>query len=208
MQKPLKCYYCDKPLSEEDMVIKPVPLVVKGGKIRNYKRKFHYDCLAVFMKENKDTAKKTEELSDWDKVYQYFRSNILGMPVDIKLPEFAVQRLQGLRVGKYIPNATNVLVTKQGHTYKAIYYAMQAVSPQCKKARQTVRWENTEHIVNYMIKIIEPQIAIVESNLSKLQQENKQAERFLAKQDMDKEVTINKPVKKTKQGFDWIDEDW
>ena len=63
-----KCYYCANPLNDEDMVIKPIPLKTKRG-CRNYKRKFHIDCLPKYLKEHKDIKFKEQEKSDWDQVY-------------------------------------------------------------------------------------------------------------------------------------------
>ena len=87
-----KCYYCNKELNDEDLVIKPIPLATKRG-IRNYKRKFHIDCLPKFLGENKDLEFKKLENDDWDKVYEYFKSQVLELPDGASLSQHAVERL-------------------------------------------------------------------------------------------------------------------
>ena len=89
-----KCYYCANPLNEEDMVIKPIPLKTKSG-YRNYKRKFHIDCLPKYLKEHEDIKFREQENSDWDQVYQYFKSEILNLPAGANLSKYCVERLLG-----------------------------------------------------------------------------------------------------------------
>ena len=176
----MKCYYCGKELSERDMVIKPIPLTIKNGQVRNYKRKFHYECLPKFMAGREDIVERKKEDTDWDRVYKYFKFDVLGIPESNRLPEHAVQRLLGLRVGKYKPNATNTRAIKQGYSFETIYYTLMF----CKKtgkfdyALTHVDFADEHHRIDYLMKIVVDQIAFINQRVKKKHVAEKQADKI------------------------------
>lgn len=181
--KTLRCYYCDKELLEEEMVIKPIPLNTKRG-IRNYKRKFHYECLPKFIKENKvHSEKKNQEASDWDKVYKYFLHDVLGYKkLERKKNEYMAQRIQGLRVGKFIPHATNTRVVKQGYSFEAIYYTMKFCKAKLDYANSHVKFKDFEHQVNYLMKIIISNIDFINQKLQRKKKADERVEKTITNQ--------------------------
>ena len=172
-----KCYYCADPLNDEDMVIKPIPLKTKSG-YRNYKRKFHIDCLPKYLKEHEDIRFREQENSDWDQVYQYFKAEILNLPAGANLSKYCVERLLGLRVGKFRPASTNVRGNKQGYSFKTMYYTVLYSYDAIKKVQKTVDFNNEEHEVNYIMKIVTGNINFIQRRLDALDKERKKVEKI------------------------------
>ena len=152
-KQPSKCYHCGGfILNDADFVIRKVPLHTKSG-IRNYKRTFHLNCMSNYS-GIMETEKETKlEQSWWDKCYFYFKE-LLDIPEGKNLDEYAVKRLLGLRVGKFMPAANNVRGLKRGYDFETILMTMKFSSVAVKHAMNTTSFTNQEHKVNYAIKII------------------------------------------------------
>lgn len=168
------CYYCGKELSEEDMVIKKYPMVCKNGKVRNYSRKLHYDCVPKYNAGRNDFAGRSEEASSWDRAYKTFRTDILGLDDDKALSEHAVKRLLGLRVGRYYPNGNNTRILKRGYDFDTIYYTIVVCTQQIQRAFDTQKFKDQDHKINFAMKIITNNIDFVQKSVD---QSEKQAER-------------------------------
>lgn len=177
MAKTQVCYYCNKELLDSDLVIKPFPLVTKNG-VRMYKRKFHYDCLPKYVKENGNVQNRKAEKSDWDKVYKYFRKEILGLPDGASLDKHSTERLLGLRVGKYKPSATNTRTIKQGYSFKVILNTFKFKKRAIDYALNTVNFNNQEHKVDYIMKIVEGDLAFIKKRMEKVEREQRKIERI------------------------------
>lgn len=177
MAKQLRCYYCSKPLKEEEMVIKPFPLATKRG-TRMYKRKFHYDCVPKYIKANGNVESKQAENSDWDKVYKYFQKDILGLSDGAQLSPHATERLLGLRVGRYKPNASNTRVLKSGYSFATILYTMKYSKRSIDRALNTVEFKDDQHRVDYLMKIIQNNINFIQTRMDKLAEQEKRAEKL------------------------------
>lgn len=150
--KVLECYHCGGVLAEEDMVIKPMPLATKAG-IRNYKRKFHINCMVEYMGARSDVVKMQVEEDWWDKCYLYAKE-LSGVKVGQNLSQHFVMRLRGLRVGKYYPAGNNVKGIKRGYDYETILMTMKFASGAIRKALGEMSFQNDSHRIDYMMKIV------------------------------------------------------
>lgn len=52
------CYYCDKEILDDDWVLKPIYITHSNGVKEEVTRKFHYDCLPVFLEKQKSDKDK------------------------------------------------------------------------------------------------------------------------------------------------------
>lgn len=172
-----RCYYCNKELSDEDLVIKPFPLRTKRGK-RMYKRKFHYKCLPKYIEEHGNVINREQEDSDWDKVYKYFQHEILRQKSGNNLPQHAVERLLGLRVGRYKPNATNTRTIKQGYSFPVILNTMKFSKREIDKAIKRVNFRDEEHEINYIMKIIQGHLPFIQAKMNRLEKQNQRIEKL------------------------------
>lgn len=175
--KLMRCYYCAKPLDEEDMVIKPFPLMTRSG-VRMYKRKFHYDCLPKYIAANGNVESRHAENDEWNKVYDYFKKDILGLSDGANLSPHAVERLLGLRVGRYKPNASNTRTLKTGYSFATILYTLKYSKRAIDKALKTVNFKDDKHRVDYLMKIVQNNINFIQTRMNRLAQENKRAEKL------------------------------
>ena len=149
----IRCYHCNGLLDENDMVIKPIPFICKNGKVRNYKRKFHMECLQEYMKNSSNREVRKSENDDWSKVYEYYKSEIMRYPETSNLSIYEVRRLNGLRVGSYMPNG-NTRIVKKGYSYKTILLTMQFSKAVIVKYIDTHKFHDGEHKINYVMSVL------------------------------------------------------
>lgn len=196
-----RCYYCNNILDDNDLVIKPIPLVCKGGKKRMYKRKFHFDCLPKFISKHKNTKSKKKENDDWDLVYEYFRDKVMKLPVTSPLGSYATKRLLGLRVGRFMPNATNTRTIKKGYTFKVILAAMKIANIEIQNGFSNQRFNDFEHKVNFALYIINKHINFVQERLNKVKKINDATNKIIVKEER-KATYVKKGGRKKK--FDFV----
>lgn len=149
----IRCYHCNGLLDENDLVIKPIPLVCKNGKIRNYKRKFHMKCLQEYIKNSSNREVRKSENDDWSKVYEYYKHEIMRYPETSNLSTYEVRRLNGLRVGSYMPNG-NTRIVKKGYSYKTILLTMQFSKSAIVKYIDSHKFHDGEHKINYVMSVL------------------------------------------------------
>ena len=195
-----RCYYCNEVLSDTDLVIKPIPLVCRGGKKRMYKRKFHFDCLPKFMSKHKNIEGKKQESDDWDLVYEYFRDRVMKLPVTSPLGSYATKRLLGLRVGSFMPNATNTRTIKKGYTFQVILAAMKIANIEIQSGFSNQKFKDFEHKVNFALYIINKHINFVQEKLDKVRKVNKATDKIIIKEER-KAAYVRKGGKKK---FDFV----
>lgn len=150
--KSLTCYFCGGELAEDEYVIKPIPLVTKAG-VRNYKRKFHLECVPKITERRADETASKEEDDYWDLCYKQFKS-IIGVKEGQKLSNHDVMRIRGLRVGNYYPQGNNVKGLKRGYDYETILMTMKFSSGAIRKSMSGVSFKDQKHKTDYAMKII------------------------------------------------------
>lgn len=173
-----KCYYCNDILEDKDLVIKPFPLVCRNGKVRMYKRKFHMWCLPKYIKSSGSQVVAKQEMSGWDKVYQYFKISILNLPVGQNLDNHSVERLLGLHVGQFKPNGSNIRGLERGYSWEAILITMQMYKNQILTGFETMKFNNSEHKTNFAMKIITDNINFVKEKLDAATKQREKVDRL------------------------------
>lgn len=172
----VKCYHCGKLIEDEwDLVEKKIPLTIKTGQTRNYRRKFHAKCVRPFMEEyNPDGEHRLQETSDWDKCAQYFMK-ICGFE---KIPKYAVNRLLGLYNGSYTQRGMNTRGShRRGYSYMEIYNTLVFCTIPIQSAVSTVNFKDMEHMINYVIKIVWNNIDEVSRRMKEQEKTNKALEK-------------------------------
>lgn len=169
---PTKCYYCDNLIEyERELVTQKVPLVCKNGKVRYYTRKFHAECAVKYSEARADEKQSKIETDDWTDLYEYVRKllNPDGSPLD----DFMRMRLQGMRVGKFIPNGTNVKLLDKGYPYRVIKLTFIAYSPTIKELLNTRSFVDEKHRINMVMKVISQNISTINRRLIELEKSKK-----------------------------------
>ncbi|PWT35101.1 hypothetical protein DKZ29_08015 [Limosilactobacillus reuteri] len=213
------CYYCGKELDERDQVITEVPLdtVIKGEDGHKHKgtvivdRTFHHNCLVDFVKVKQKEEKDKQENSDWDAVYQFFLHKTLQVPVGSQeyLSKYALNRLLGLRVGKFMQKGTNTRCLKRGYSFRTILVCLKYSKRATDKALQTVKFQNERHKINYIMSIIISNIDFVQEKLQRMDRQNRRIDK-LKKEDANRKSKTSKELHYVHKGkgmnrFDWVD---
>lgn len=97
-----------------------------------------------------------EELENWEELYEYVRTNIMGYNKDQSLSSEIVVRLKGLSTGNY--KANRRIVKNANYSYKVILNTFKFCSPQIYKALRTKTFSNENYKFNYVAKIVENNI--------------------------------------------------
>lgn len=97
-----------------------------------------------------------EDNQDWDELYEYVRTNILGYDKSTPLSPSVVSRLLGILHGKYKVN--NKSVDNAKYTYKVALNTFKMCSVDIQRALRTNNFKDEEHKFNYIAKIIENNI--------------------------------------------------
>lgn len=174
-EKRVICYYCGGTIHyKRDLVKVPVTLVSKGKK-KDVDRICHLDCVKPFMDKIEVENEKLFETSEWDKCYDAFK-NVAGTP-NKALPQYAVNRLLGLRVGRFTPKGMNVKNIKQGYTYEEIRLTILYCSSAIRKALATESFKDDKHRINYVMTIITSNIDTIARRMEKVKVDGKAAEK-------------------------------
>ena len=179
-----KCYFCGKQIDDKwDLVEKKIPLVMKNGKKRNYRRTFHANCVRPFMiKFDEKGEYRKKENDDWKRCAEYF-CKVTGTD---HISQYAVTRLLGLYNGTFTQAGKNTRGSHRGgYTYEEIYYALVFSTIAIQNAMKQ-SFNNHEHFINYIMKIIWGNIDTVRMQLNS----RKQTEQALESEKLD----ANNPV--------------
>lgn len=104
--------------------------------------------------------KMTEkEKQDWESLYMYVKSNIMGYDENQALSSTMVLRLKGLLTNKFIEN--NNIQSTANYSYETILNTFKYSSLDIQRALRTNNWANEMHKFNYILKIVEKNINTV-----------------------------------------------
>lgn len=180
-KKAQKCYYCGEDFETiNEIVFTKVPLVVNTvdedghavTKVKQMNRKFHLNCLMEYNSHMNNVEERRIENSDWDNLYLYVKKEILQQPSHIPLDKFCVERLLGLRLGKYIPRGQNVRGLKRGFDYSMILTTFKVCRNRILTAfRENVGIKDNQHRVNLMMKIVTSQIWEIQRRMDKMKEQ-------------------------------------
>ncbi|MDY7043611.1 hypothetical protein RVS70_05270 [Virgibacillus sp. M23] len=181
MSKIIKCYYCGKVIETENQLVeKKIPMATKVG-IRNYRRKFHMNCLPKYLEGRADKSLLTKENNDWNAVYNYFRKELLGLGETKSLDTHTVRRLTGLRLGQYYPNGQNVRILPRGYDFKTILLTMKVVKPKVNMYVSNTNFSNSKHRTDGIMRFITGEINDVSQ---RIEQQNKASEKLMKDKDI------------------------
>lgn len=104
--------------------------------------------------------KMTEkEKQDWESLYMYVKSNIMGYDENQALSSTMVLRLKGLLTNKFIEN--NNIQNTANYSYETILNAFKCSSLDIKRVLRTNNFKDEMHKFNYILKIVEKNINTV-----------------------------------------------
>lgn len=133
--------------------------------------------------ENMARKKMTEkEKQDWDLLYSYVKTNIMGYDKNQALSNTMVLRLKGLLTNKFIEN--NSVKDGANYSYETILNTFKFCSQDIQRVLRTNNFKDEMHKFNYVLKI-------VEQNINNVYVRMKNAEK--AKEEA-KSVTVEVPI--------------
>lgn len=104
--------------------------------------------------------KMTEkEKQDWESLYMYVKSNVMGYDENQALSSTMVLRLKGLLTNKFIENSN--IESTANYSYETILNAFKYSSLDIKRALRTNNFKDEMHRFNYILKIVEKNINTV-----------------------------------------------
>lgn len=157
-RKTYKCYYCGKPVYEDEMAEKEIPLKTKKNQMKM--RRFHKECLPEMEARLQKEREELDEEMQWRKCYEKMRE-LFGYDPDISLPKMIAIRIKGLRVGKGSPKGMNTTTIKYGYSYDVIYKTILLCSGAIRHAVATVNFKSEDQKINYCMAIIISKIDFV-----------------------------------------------
>lgn len=116
-----------------------------------------------------------EEKKEWDALYEYVRTNIMGYDKNQSLPRDVVARLKGLLTGNY--KANRHIKKNADYSYATILNTFKFCSPDIQKALRNNSFRDEQHKFNYITKIVERNINTVYLRMKKAEQTKKEVER-------------------------------
>lgn len=97
-----------------------------------------------------------KEKQDWESLYMYVKSNIMGYDENQALSSTMVLRLKGLLTNKFMENKN--IESTANYSYETILNTFKFCSPDIQKALRTNRFVDEQHKFNYILKIVEKNI--------------------------------------------------
>ena len=118
--------------------------------------------------------KMTEkEKQDWESLYMYVKSNIMGYDENQALSSTMVLRLKGLLTNKFIEN--NNIESTANYSYETILNAFKYSSLDIQRALRTNNFRDEMHKFNYLLKIVEKNINTVYMKMKNAQKAKEEA---------------------------------
>ena len=118
--------------------------------------------------------KMTEkEKQDWEDLYYYVKSNIMGYDENQALSSTMVLRLKGLLTNKFIEN--NNIESTANYSYETILNTFKFCSMEISKALRTNRFVDEMHRFNFILKIVERNINTVYLRMKNLEKAKEEA---------------------------------
>lgn len=133
-------------------------------------------------------SKMTEkDKTEFDKLYQYVKTKVLGYTDDMALPKFMVMRLKGLSDGKFYANNKTKSTAK--YDYNTIYLTFVFCKDKIQNALHTKKFTSEQNKFNYIMAIIENNINDV---VIRVQKAKKVEEKIEKTEIIDYEIKVDK----------------
>lgn len=111
----------------------------------------------------------------FDMICQRFKNDIMKYDENQSLPRYLILRIKGVAEGKHIAN--NLIEDKANYGFDVVLNAMKASKPAIDYAIKTVNFENEQHKINYIMKIIEGNLNDVYKGMQRVKESAMNAER-------------------------------
>lgn len=128
--------------------------------------------MAKRIPKNKMTQK---DIDDWNELYLYVKTNVLGYDEDQCLSKQQVLRLKGLLSNKYMENSN--ISNTANYSYEIVLLTFKFCMPDIRRALSTVSFRDENHKFNYILRIVEDNINTVYLKMKKLEKAKEEAER-------------------------------
>lgn len=193
-----ECYFCGGLVPDAELVTMKVPLVCKGGKIREYQRKLHASCGVKYSMKRKDHKGSLAETGEWEELYEYVRELLYGKGGEV--PDFMRMRLQGLRVNEFVAKATNRKLLERGYSYKTILKTFIFSKPTIVNVLQTQHFKDEDHRINAVMFIVKKNIAEIDRRIKNQESASKKLKSAIEDNELD--TRSSKKVEYVKQDRD------
>lgn len=126
-------------------------VVLKGIQLRNETVK-SCGCIEREKLLNKHRMSQQEK-EDWDELYQYVRSNVMGYDENQSLSKYMVIKLKGLLNNKSVAN--NKIENTANYSYQTVLNTFKFCMPNIQKALKTKSFKDENNKINYICAIVE-----------------------------------------------------
>ena len=114
-----------------------------------------------------------QEKADWEELYTYVKSNIMGYDENQALSSTMVLRLKGLLTNKFMENKN--IESTANYSYKTILNTFKFCSSDIHKALRIKSFTDEQHKFNYVLKIVEKNINNVYMRMKNLDRAREEA---------------------------------
>lgn len=114
-----------------------------------------------------------EELRDWEALYTYVKTNIMGYDENQALSSTMVLRLKGLQTNKFIEN--NNIESTANYSYEVILNTFKFCYMDIQKALRTNNFKDEMHRFNFVLKIVERNINTVYMKMKNIEKAKEEA---------------------------------
>lgn len=120
-------------------------------------------------KSMKQKSMRQKEREDWDALYHYVQTNVLGYSENQTLARNMTLRLKGLSNKKFMANNN---VANNGHySYEVILCTFKFCHIEIQNALKNKRFKDESHKFNYILKIVEQNLDEVNARMNKNKEE-------------------------------------
>lgn len=175
--KLFKCYSCGNEVIEWDMLEVRVPLKLEN-RSKYVKRKFHKECYKDYQNTMDDEVARRYENDFFFKTGELVKE-ILGVDRLADDNQFAVFRINGLRIGKYIPNGNNVRGLQKGYSFETIYNTFLYSKLAILKALDSMEFKDQRAKINYMMKIVTNNINFIDGRMKQAAKAQAKVDRII-----------------------------
>lgn len=148
-------------------------------------------------------AKKTKkhmsqkDIEEWEALYDYVKTNVMGYDDDQSLPRNVVLRLKGLANNKFMAN--NNIEDAANYSFGIILLTFKYCMPDIQRGFNSISFANESHKINYVMKIVENNLNTVYMRVKK----KKKIEQEIANEDVvvSESSVEYKPKEKKKDKF-------
>ena len=106
-----------------------------------------------------------KEKQDWEDLYMYVKTDIMGYDENQALSKNMVLRLKGLLTNKFMENKN--IQDGANYSYEVILLTFKYCSPSILKALRANSFKDEQHKFNYILKIVEKNINDVYMKIKK-----------------------------------------